>query len=181
MPSPTGRAGKSLRCLLSALCEPWPCATRPLASCVAHFLPLEETAQHSMSAAVSIPMRIRPCGARGACGVPGTKAAARTRQRLPNALMLDALATDKPLVRGPLPPPQRGSNGRAVAHAAGRSPRLGFPHFYARTCPVFTRGISCSTVCPTNVPVRKRSEHRFPQTPRAVGASRRRNHRRRSD
>ena len=47
--------------------------TLPLPSYLAHLLLIEETAQPGTSEAVSLPMRLRPCGAKGSCGVPGIK------------------------------------------------------------------------------------------------------------
>jgi len=55
------------------------------------------------------------------------EATARELQCHPSALKWNALATDT-ACEGVLPPPQRGSNGCAVAHPAGRSPRSVFPH-----------------------------------------------------
>jgi hypothetical protein len=57
----------------AALCKSQTMPTLLLPSYLAHLLPIEETAQPGTSEAVSLPMRLRPCGAKGSCGVPGIK------------------------------------------------------------------------------------------------------------
>jgi hypothetical protein len=64
----------------------------------------------------------------------------------PSALKWNALATDT-ACEGVLPPPQRGSNGRAVAHPAGRSPRRVFPHSHVVILHDLVAPRSCADLC----------------------------------
>jgi hypothetical protein len=81
--------------------------------------------------------------AQGSCRVPALKRAARV---LSCVLKWDALATDT-ACEGVLPPPQRGSNGRAVAHPAGRSPRRVFPHSHVVILHDLVAPRSCADLC----------------------------------